>query len=258
MTPGEGVAVVAALHRFPVKGLSPERMQAVDLAPGQYVPGDRLFAVENGPSGFDEAAPAHLPKSAFLMLMRHERLAQLQTAYDPASRVLTIRRNGALVCEGDLGARQGCAAVEAFLAAFCADVRRGPPRVRGAGAGFRFTDSPKGFVSLLNLASVMAVERVVKRPVDPLRFRANVAIEGLAPWVENTWVGRTLTIGAARLTVTALTDRCAATEVDPSTGARDMPVVKTLVGGFGHNVCGVYASVAEGGLVREGDPVTAL
>jgi len=51
---------IQAIYRYPIKGLTPEPLAAA-LRPGQTVPGDRIYAIENGPSGFDPAAPAHLP-----------------------------------------------------------------------------------------------------------------------------------------------------------------------------------------------------
>ena len=71
-------AEITGLYRYPVKGLTPEPLQAVDLSPGQTLPSDRRYAIENGPSGFDPAAPAWLSKVHFLMLQRDEWLAALQ------------------------------------------------------------------------------------------------------------------------------------------------------------------------------------
>jgi len=78
-------AQIASLYRYPVKGLSPEPLPSVALGVGQTLPADRRYAIENGPSGFDQAAPAWLPKSQFLMLMRNERLAGLQTHFEDAT-----------------------------------------------------------------------------------------------------------------------------------------------------------------------------
>ena len=89
-------AIVQSLYRYPVKGLSPQPLDRARLAPGQTVPGDRLYAIENGPTGFDPAHPAYFPKQRFLMLMKNERLAGLRTDYDEASNTLTIRRDGEL------------------------------------------------------------------------------------------------------------------------------------------------------------------
>ncbi|NEU12279.1 MOSC domain-containing protein [Methylobacterium sp. BTF04] len=246
-----------ALHRYPVKGLSPERIESTPLVAGAYFPGDRLFAVENGPSGFDPAAPTHQPKIKFLMLMRNEALACLDTRYDPECAMLTIRHGGAVAARGDLATPEGRAAIESFLAGYLPDALRGPPRVLAAPEGFRFTDSPRGFVSLLNLASVAAVEDMTGAAVDPLRFRANLHLTGLAPWAELDLVGRTLTTQSGlSLRILKRTERCAATNVDPATGIRDLAIPHTLSRHLGHTDCGIYAEVLDGGTLRVGDTMT--
>src|ERR1700746_2747919 len=85
---------IRGIYRYPIKGLSPEPLERVGLAPGETVPGDRLYAIENGPSGFDPAAPRHQPKARYLMLMRNERLARLRTRLDLASHTLWIMAEG--------------------------------------------------------------------------------------------------------------------------------------------------------------------
>ena len=80
------MARLESIYRYPVKGLSPEKPRSgTGSKPGRRFPADRLFAIENGPSGFDPAAPSYLPKTRFLMLMRNERLATLDTRYDDAT-----------------------------------------------------------------------------------------------------------------------------------------------------------------------------
>jgi hypothetical protein len=86
-----------------------------------------------------------------------------------------------------------------------------------------------------------------------LRFRANIYLEGLEPWAETALVGETLSLGGARLEILKMTDRCAATGVEPGTGRRDMDLVQALRQNFGHIDCGVYARIVEGGPIAIGD-----
>lgn len=247
---------IASLHRYPVKGLSPEALDRISLSPGAYVPGDRLFAIENGPSGFDPADPKHQPKIKFLMLMRNARLATLRTRYLDDETTLVIREGEVEQVRADLASEAGRAAVRAFFEAFMPQELRGPPAVLTAPEGFRFTDSRSGYVSLLNLASVSALEASIGGAVDPLRFRANIAMSGLPAWQEFDWIGRRVRIGPeAVLRITKRIVRCAATEVDPTTGIRDLAVVRTLDRAFNHTDCGVYAEVLQGGPVRPGDGI---
>ena len=123
------MAQIAAIYRYPVKGLTPEPLTSVKLAAGSTLPADRRYAIENGPSGFDPAAPAHFPKIRFLMLMKNERLARLTTTYDDATETLTVSEGGREVARGDLRTADGRAAIEQFFAAYCADELRGPPKI---------------------------------------------------------------------------------------------------------------------------------
>src|SRR4030088_2779723 len=93
---------IASIYRYPVKGLSPEPLPSVALGAAQPLPADRRYAIENGPSGFDAAAPVWMPKSYFLMLMRDERLAGLQTHFEDNTNLLTIRENGKVAARGHL------------------------------------------------------------------------------------------------------------------------------------------------------------
>lgn len=244
---------IASLYRYPVKGLSPERLDIVRLERGAYFPGDRLFAIENGPSDFDGTDPQHQPKIKFLMLMRNEALARWQTRFDDTTNTLHVSADGETI-RADLSTAEGRLALEAFTRRKFPNELRGPPKLLSAPAGFRFTDSRTGFVSLINLASVEAVEALVGRPVDPLRFRGNIMLSGLAPWAEFDLVGAEVaTQSGLRLKITKRIERCAATNVDPVTGARDLDIPKTLLRQLGHVDCGVYAEVLAGGSLSPGE-----
>ena len=61
-------AHIAAIFRHPIKGFTPEALRQAHLSTGACFPDDRLFAVENGPSGFDPDAPKHVSKQKFTVL----------------------------------------------------------------------------------------------------------------------------------------------------------------------------------------------
>jgi uncharacterized protein YcbX len=248
-------AKVQAIYRYPVKGLSAEPLTRTQLAPGATIPADRLYAIANGPLGFDPAAPSYFPKIRFLMLMRNERLAELRTEFDERSHTLVITSGGRQAARGDLRTAEGRAAIERFFAEFCASDLRGPPRVLHA-PGHSFSDVARKVVSVINLASVAAIEDAIGTAVHPLRFRGNVYVTGWPAWREFDLIGGTIAIGAmAQLRVVKRIGRCAATDVDPETGFRDLAIPQTLMQSFGHADCGVYAEVVEGGEIAPGDAV---
>jgi uncharacterized protein len=250
-------ASIKKIYRYPVKGLSAELLERAMLTAGQTIPGDRLYAIENGPSGFDPAAPAYFPKQRFLMLMRNERLARLETRFDDATHTLEVREGGSAV-RGDLRTAQGRQRIEDFFAAFCADELRGPPKVLHA-PGHSFSDVARKVVSIINLASIAAIEALVGATVDPLRFRGNVYVESWPAWGEFDLLGKTLGIGAdARLRVVKRIERCAATNVEPGTGIRDLTIPHSLLRACGHTDCGIYAEVVADGAIAAGDHIDVL
>ena len=247
-------AAITGVYRYPVKGLSPEPLPRVTLGVGEMLPADRRYAIENGPSGFNPTAPAWLPKAHFLMLMRDEWLAALQTQFQDANHTLTIRRNGETLAEGDLETAEGRAAIERFFASGYAGEIKGPPKVLTS-PGHRFSDVARKVVSIINLGSLQAIENMVGQPVHPLRFRANLYVEGWPAWHELELLGQTLAIGDARLKVVKRINRCAAINVDPETAARDLAIPQALMRHLGHADCGIYAEVIRGGEIALGDAI---
>jgi hypothetical protein len=247
-------AQIASLYRYPVKGLSPEPLSRVALTAGQTLPADRRYAIENGPSGFDPAQPEWMSKAYFLMLMRDEWLAGLHTYFEDASNILTIRHNGAVEAQGNLETAEGRTAIERFFALKFAGEIKGPPKIL-SGGGHSFSDVAKKVVSIINLASLRAIEGMVGEPVHPLRFRANMYVSGWPAWHEFELLGQTLAIGGARLKIVKRIVRCAAINVDPETAARDLNIPQALMQRCGHAECGVYAEVIAGDAVGVGDAI---
>ena len=116
---------VARICRYPVKGLSAETLERVELRPGEGLPGDRRFAIAHGDERLESAKLEWQPKTSFLMLMRNPRLAALETTYDEVSGVLTILRAGKPVARGAITERIGRALIEEFFSAYMADELRG-------------------------------------------------------------------------------------------------------------------------------------
>ncbi|CAL1690310.1 putative protein YcbX [Brevundimonas subvibrioides] len=250
--PDANPATIAALYRHPVKGFTPEPLDEALLGAGEAFPGDRLRAVEIGPSGFDSAAPAHISKMRFTVLARLPQIARVRTRWDETTDTLTVSAPGAPDLVVRLGLSVDDRRLEDWLTDVLGEEATAPLRLLD-GHGHRFMDDPSGAVSVLNLASVRDLSQRLEVEVDPLRFRANVWVEGWPAWIENDWTGRDLRLGGARLKVVKPIVRCVATHANPVTGTRDIDVVSALHDLYGHRWCGLYLSVEAGGAVRPGD-----
>jgi len=243
-------AAIAALFRHPIKGFTPEKVKLADLTPGGPFPDDRLYVLEDGPSGFDPAAPAWVPKQRFAVLASIAEVAKAKTRLDDATGVMHASAEGMRPFAGKLAEAADREAFAAWATELLGEAARGPLRLLD-GAGWRFLDHPLGHVSIINLASVRDLEQRLGRPLDPLRFRANLYVEGWPAWSDNDFEeGRPMTVGAAKAKVFKPIVRCAAPGVDPETAERDIDVTGELFRHYGHTLCGVYIQVTEGGTVR--------
>lgn len=257
MQSGRVTGRIASIYRHPVKGFTPERLDAVSLAPDRPFPCDRLFAVEDGPSGFDPAQPAHISKTRFTVLAKIAKVAAARTAFNDATGVLTATAVGSPDFSGLLTSDAGKRAFADWLTDLLGPDAEGPLRVIEGPGAHRFTDHPKGQVSIVNLASVRDLGARMGLTLDPLRFRANLYVDGWPAWAENDWVGRTLKLGGARATVLKPIARCAAVGVDPVSAARDLDLVEALFDHLGHVWCGVYVQIAAAGKLAAGDTAEA-
>ena len=250
-------ARISALFRHPIKGFTPEKLQLAELSLGKAFPGDRLFALEDGPCGFDPVNPGFIPKQRFAVLAKIAAVAKARTRLDDATGLFHASAEGQQPYLGKLSEPKGRTAFAAWMTELLGDAAQGPLRLID-GEGHRFLDHPSGHVSIINQASVRDLEQRLGKSLDPLRFRANLYVDGWPAWAENDWTGRRIDLGEVETEVFKPITRCAAPGVDPSTAIRDLDIPAELFRLYGHPNCGIYVQVKQGGVVREGDPVSLI
>jgi uncharacterized protein YcbX len=244
---------VQSLWRHPIKGFTPERLTTAELVADACFPCDRLFAVEDGPSGFDTAAPVHISKQKFTVLAKIAAIARVRTRYDEVTGDLAADFDGKAPLRARLTEESGRRAFAAWLTEALDDEVSGRLNVLPAPGSHRFMDDPTGFVSIVNLASVADLSNKIGRALDPRRFRANLYVDHWPAWVENGASGGVLTLGGAEATVIKPIVRCVATHVDPDSGEKTIDVVRALYETYGHRYCGIYVKIVRGGRVSVGD-----
>lgn len=267
---------VAALYRYPVKGLAPESRDALRVLPDGRVEGDRALAFRLGDA---PAAPQQVggvdwwPKAQMLALVNTPALARLSLRLDVVAGRLAIRADGAPLVQAALdddGRARIADAVGAFARAQAVhpDLDRPgrlPLRLIGDPGTARYQDSAEGRVTLHGRDSLAALAAALgDAAVDERRFRSNIAIEGLEAWGEFAWPGGAIRIGGVTFDVLRPAVRCLATHVSPAAGERDRDVMGTLVRAFGHERPSFAVHMLprdlppEGGIVGVGDAIEVL
>jgi uncharacterized protein YcbX len=238
---------VRKIFRYPVKGLTAESLSKAALYPNQGLASDRRFALTLGTTPNLGPIIPWMPKTAFLSLMKNEKLAKLTSKFNDELGVLSIERKGNLVVKGNITMPIGRAMIEEFFSAYMGIEAQGRPKLVESVSYATLSDHSNAVISIINLDSVKDLERVAGTEVNPSRFRANVFIDGVKPWNELNWLGKKIQLGSATLKVIKRINRCPAINVDPNTGKRDLNLIKDLKRGFGHVSMGIYATVIKAG-----------
>ena len=217
------------------------------------MPHDRVFALVRPGAPFDINDPRWGKKGLFVMLMLEEALARVRTTLDVETLQLTITQDNRQLIVADLNDDQARARVGEVFWQLVPALRSAPTLVRSPDG--HFMDKPDNVISLINLATVRSLEEQWDIKINPLRFRANLYIDGARPWEEFEWVGSDIRIGDGLFRVDRRNGRCGATNVNPETGRRDLDVPGSLRAAFGHKELGVYLIAREGGRLAVGDHV---
>jgi len=244
---------LAEIWRHPIKSHGRELVGKALLDVGKCLPYDRHWAVAHEASRASDEQWS--PCAAFSRVSKAPQLMAISATFDEKAGLLTLThpQREPLVFDPDHEPQRLIDWVQPLMPVDrAASVRV----VRVPGRGMTDTDFPS--ISLAGMASHRALEGRMGRPLARGRWRANLWVDGLAPWEEFDLVGREIRIGGARLAVEERIVRCTATMANPETGLRDADTLAALEAGYGHTDFGVYTRVVEAGPIRAGDTMEIL
>ncbi len=194
-------------------------------------------------------------------------LARLNVRFDEKSLRLRVSLGTSVLFDEPLNS-QGRQRLAAVLAGYVIKLdvnpltdhpERLPLRVIGDGHSPRYHDEQAGRITLHGRGSLEAVQAAVGNEVSELRFRSNIAIDGLTAWEEQSWVGRKVRIGALEFDVVKPKTRCLATHANPTTGQRDLAILTILTQKLGQEnptFAVAMMPTGAGGRIRVGDEVS--
>lgn len=264
---------LSALYRFPVKSLGGESLQRVAVD-ALGLAGDRRWMVVDSRSG-RFLTQRQLPRMTQIgACWLDERTLQLSASGQTALQVVVPPANQALrgvtVWRDSLAAPDAGDAAAQWLSALlgrdCRLVHVPVSRARQVDTAYAQVGDKVGFADgfpllLIGQASLDDLAARVGRPLEMLRFRPNLVIEGAAPYAEDGW--RRLRIGEVEFERVKPCSRCAIPTLDPHSGERadDGEPLRTLAT-YRRDADGVYFGqnlIQRGtGVLEVGMPVTLL
>jgi MOSC domain-containing protein len=259
---------VAALYRYPIKGFTAEICNSLTVLDEGRIAGDRTLAFRFANSGLPESAWSK--KYGFAVLVNAPGVARLTAHVDHERQRLRVTLDSENLIDDSLdagGRKRIAAAIERFVLSLPENPLTGHPErlpleLIGDGITPRYQDSERGEITLHGRESLAAVANALADPrLSEIRFRSNIAIDGIAAWEEQAWVDRRLRIGTIEFDVVRPKVRCLATHANPRTGERDLPVMQTLVSAFGQQQPTFAVAIVtrgRGGEIHVGDEVDLL
>ncbi len=223
---------IVSLHRFPVKAMAGEDLEWARVD-ARGLAHDRALAVLDGDGLFAAGKRGSRWRP-------HEAIFGFSAA---------VRDDEVVVTRGDAAWVAGSPALDAELS----DAMGEPMRIAGETPGERdFFDSRP--VSIVGTATLDWCRAELGADADPRRLRVNVVVETDEPFVEETWIGSRIALGAVALDVVKRNERCRVIDQAQNGVAEPTRWLKPL--GDRRDACvAVYATVATPGIVRVGDPV---
>ena len=256
---------VAALFRYPVKGFTREECESLEILPGGRAAGDRVLGLRfNGSTTPDDSWGTKLE---FVALVNTPGLTSLQLKFNHETLRLRITLADEILLDDVLdgaGRRRFASTIEQYILAreenpASSQMDRFPLRVVGDGSTPRYQDREPGYTTLHGRRSLATLATAVAEAPEltEKRFRSNIAVEGLDPWEEQSWIGRNLSIGDIEFKAVAPVTRCLATHAHPMTGKRDLPIMKMLLELFPRErpTFAIMMTADRGGRIRVGDKV---
>lgn len=261
------VGTIAALWRYPVKSMMGEELNASDLTERGLF-GDRAFALVDPETG--KVASAKNPRKWPIMFDFRAAYAQPPRSGGDLPPVRITFPDGATRLSDDLQLEAALSSALGRTVTFKAAGLTDPsleeywPDIEGLGHRDVVTDEAMPPGTFFDLATVHVLttgtidrlrELYPEGRFEVRRFRPNIVInsEAQSGFVENDWVGHTLSLGdEVRLNVTGPCPRCVMTTLPQGDLPKDSGILRTAAQSNEVNV-GVYASVARGGTVRRGD-----
>jgi uncharacterized protein YcbX len=246
---------ILSLQRFPLKGSRARGETSLYLNTRVGVVGDRNLGIRSKPGDLTRR-PEKLNKADFHVCANTPAIASQYLDF---------------LVDGPRGREVNEDSYQDFLARIGVDH---PAQLQDTRGEYHLCDTEGAQVSILNLATVRALEEASGLVIDPDRFRANIWITGLPAFEEYEWINGypgTLEFmaGEIRLRGDDATERCKAPDANPLTGEYDMDVsaaIWKLMKARGYRsphrktpiVMGIYGVVLNDGVINVGDKIQLL
>jgi uncharacterized protein YcbX len=266
---------VASLHRYPVKSMMGEELNAAEVDEFGLL-GDRAYAIVDSSDG--KVASAKNPRkwpdlfnfqATFVEPLKSgTKLPPVRITLPDGTLIASDQREISQILSRALARNVTFdAATHGRHASSAAKAEEYWPDIEGLDHRDTVTDFtlPEGtffdtaVVHVLTTATLDRLRELYPQGrFEARRFRPNIVVQAAAgeqPFVEDSWIGKVVAIGdTIRLKITGSCPRCVMTTLPQGDLPKDVGILRAAAQHNRANV-GVYASVLQGGKIHRGDSV---
>ena len=105
-------------------------------------------------------------------------------------------------------------------------------------------------VSLLNIQSINDFEKKINKKIEASIFRGNICVDGIEPWKEREWIGKTIKINNVSFKVEKNIPRCVAINLKPQSDDNSFNLLQLLKKNYNHFDMGIYLTALDDGEIN--------
>ena len=245
------------LYFSPVKSLSFSNKKSLKIKKNIGIQNDRIFAftrIINETEAKDyKKDPNKRNLNFFLTLRNSPFLNKYNFEYKENELSLLLEKN--LIKKIDLNNDNNLKLIAEELKKRETAINYIPYLIKNVDFPF-FDTMPQNSVSLINMNSIKDFEKKIDYKVDHERFRGNIYIDDIDPWVESSWINKKITINDCSFIVLKKIRRCSATNLRLNSDIIDINVPQKLREVYGHIDMGVYLKPLNNGTINIKDTIT--
>jgi len=110
-------------------------------------------------------------------------------------------------------------------------------------------------ISLLNIQSINDFQMKINKKIETSIFRGNICIDGLEPWKEREWIGKTIKINNISFKVQKNIPRCVAINLKPQSDDNSFNLLQLLKKTYNHFDMGIYLTALDDGEINTEDTI---
>ena len=249
-------ATLKKLYFSPVKSLSFSNTESLIIKKNVGIKNDRIFAftrIINEIEANDyEKNPDKRNLNFFLTLRNSPFLNKYNFEYKENELSLFFEKN--LIKKISLSNNNNLKLIADELKKLESSINYVPYLIKNVDFPF-FDTMPQNSISLINMNSIKDFEKKIDYKIDHERFRGNIYISDIDPWLEFNWINKKILINDCSFLVLKKIPRCSATNLKLNSDRFDINVPQKLREIYGHINMGIYLKPLNDGTINIKDEI---